>query len=247
VKPIDLREHAVGSNIRTYPHYYSKGYSLFKKKPRLDIKESLASVSIPLEVKTPTKSDESTFNAIIWSLRISNTRWPRISATALKSSAKLHIKDVGTEIPLRWNTRILQPQECTLDTSVRQGDSATDHYHKLMPYYYAVVELASKYGQPVADIYQGEESSLYLLFTCEGSKRAFIITPIRFPEWYGNEVYYPNVGDRFLFINQGEEHEWITRIENNPFKARDGSTRHEYTSYMKFRIKFNSWDNIKII
>ena len=93
----------------------------------------------------------------------------------------------------------------------------------------------------------GEESSLYLLFTYQGSNRAFIITPTIIPEWYEAEVYYSNVGDRFLFINQGEEHEWTIRVESNPLKAMDGSTRPLDTDYKKFKIKFNSWDDVEIL
>jgi hypothetical protein len=248
MKTLNLREQEPHGPSNCYSRYSSKGNSFFKKKPRLDIKKPLARFPIQLEPKTPNESDERhTFNAIIWTLRISNTRLRWISANALNSSAKLHIKDVGADIPLRWNTRIIQPPECMLDTSVR-GDSAIDHYHRLMPYYYAVATLGSKYGQPVANIYQHEESSLYLLFTYQDSNRAFIITPRIIPEWYGDrEVYYSNVADRFLFINEDEEHEWTIRLESNPLKPIDGSTRPADTNYMKFRIKFNSWDNVKIL
>ena len=239
-----------GSSIRAYHHHNNKGHSFFKKKPQLRIKRPLSDdckYRFQLEVKTPTESDGSqTFNAIIWSLTISNTRWRRISANALNSSAKLHIKNVGTDIPLRWNTRVHQPNECTLDTSVR-GEPAIDHYHRSMSYFYAVMTLASKYGQPVANIYHGEESNIYLLFTYQGSNRAFIITPTVSPEWYGDqEVFYSNVDDRFLFINQGETHEWTLRIESNPVKTPDGSSRYEYIEYKKFKIRFNSWDNVEV-
>lgn len=243
---INLGEHPNGPDNWTSPCNRSKGAYFFRKKPRLDIKKPVSSLPIHLEVKTTNESDErQTFNANIWRLRISNTRLRRLSANALDCSARLHIRDVGVDIPLRWNTRVRQPEECAVDASVRQGDSIS-HYHRLMPYYYAVVTLASKFGLPVSNIYQGEESSLYLLFTYEGSNRAFMITPTKFPEWYGErEVFYPSVHDRFLFINHGEEHEWTIRVESNPLGA--ASTHGVDTNYIKFRIKFNSWDDVEIL
>lgn len=249
METMNLGEPSNGSSIRVDPHHNSKGH-YFKKRPHLHIKRPLSDdckYRFQLEVKTPTESDGSqTFNAIIWSLTISNTRWRKISANALNSSAKLHMKNVGTDIQLRWNARVRQLNECTLDTSVR-GEPAIDHYHRSMSYFYAVMTLASKYGQPVANIYQGEESSIYLLFTYQGSNRAFIITPIGSPEWYGDqEVFYSNVDDRFLLINQGETHEWTIRIESNPVKAADGSTKYECIEYKKFKIRFNSWDNVEV-
>jgi hypothetical protein len=238
-----------GPDNRTCPCHRRKANSSFKKKPHLGIKKPLASVPIQLEARTPNESDErQTFNANIWTLGISNTRPRWISSNALECSARLHIRDVGADIPLRWNTRNIQPEECAVDTSVRLGDSAVDHYHRSMPYFYAVLTLASQYGLSEANIYQGEQSSLYLLFTYEGSNRAFIVTPIRIPEWYGDrEVFYSKVSDWFLFINQGEEHKWTIRVESNPLKAMDGSTRPTETAYKKFRIKFNSWDDVEIL
>src|SRR5215467_15832610 len=117
METINLEEPSNGSNIWAHPHHNSKGH-YFKKKPHFRIKRPLTDdckYRFQLEVKTPTESDGSqTFDAIIWSLTISNTRWRRISANALKSSAKLHMKNVGTDIPLRWNTRVDNPMNVRL-------------------------------------------------------------------------------------------------------------------------------------
>jgi hypothetical protein len=60
---------------------------------------------------------------------------------------------------------------------------------------------------------------------------------------YGDrEVFYLNLGDRFLFINQGEEHEWTIRVASNPLKAIATEERiiFHISAYGKFSSFLNS-------
>jgi hypothetical protein len=60
---------------------------------------------------------------------------------------------------------------------------------------------------------------------------------------YGDrEVFYLILGDRFLFINQGEEHEWTIRVASNPLKAIAAEERiiFHISAYGKFSSFLNS-------
>jgi hypothetical protein len=92
-------------------------------------------------------------------------------------------------------------------------------------------------------IHIGEQYGLYFLFTYEGSNRAFIITPLETPLWYENELFCCNVNGKFLFFNVGEEREMTIRFESNPTINQNNANSND----IKFRIKFNSWDDVEIL
>jgi hypothetical protein len=242
---INLTEHTNGPDNWTSPCNRSKGDYFFRKKPRLGINKPIARFPIQLTVAWRKRNDEllnpKIFNANIWVLEINNTRLSKISTTAAKCYATLHIRDLGADIPLRWRTFTTEPKECITGEEPREGEPPLAQYHRLMPYYYALT-LAQRHTAPTMSIHFGEKYGLYFLFTYEGSNRAFIITPLETPQLYENELFCCNVNGMFLFFNEGEEREMTIKVESNPRANQNNADIND----IKFRIKFNSWDNVEI-
>jgi hypothetical protein len=182
--------------------------------------------------------DPTLFNANIWTLKIRNPRF-RLSSPATKYSASLHIKNVGEDFPLRWKC-MAEPKKCLIGERPRDGESPVATYHRLLPYYYAVVELAHRHAAPTSSIHIGEEYELYVLFTYDGSNHAFIITPLEQAQWYKeDEIFYPR--QNFLIFEKGAERE-ITIT----FKGVENQNNVDI-SHAKLKIKFNSWNNVEIL
>jgi hypothetical protein len=232
-------------NRISYSHRHEN--NPFFRRPHLRIGEHIEKVPIELKVGRRNQNeeliDEKTFKANIWILNISNIALSIFSTTAKECSATLYTRNLGSDVPLRWRIYSPEPKKCLVNEVPGEGESLTAPYHRLMPYYYAVVELAQRHAVPNTTIDVGEVYGLYFLFTYEDSNHAFIITPLEIPKWYGeNELFYPvsNHG-MFLFLDEGEEREISVTFESNR------TPNNVYITRRKLRIKFSSWDNVDIL
>jgi hypothetical protein len=222
-----------------------QSHSFFRKKPRLGLNKSIGKVPIELTVAWQRQGSElrdlKVFKANIWVLEINNTR--RFSSTATHSYATLHIRNLGSDIPLEWRTYIEEPNSCILNEEPRPGEQVMTLYHRMMSFFYTQIILARNTSSTTS-IHVGEKYSLYFLFTYEGSNHAFIITPSETPRFYEDEIYYRNIDGVFLFFNTGEEPEMTIRLAST---GQHNTSHSVDATEIRFRIRINSWDSIELL
>ena len=186
-----------------------------------------------------TSSDTEIFNAIIWTLDVTN-KHPRIHLSRQASNCYpfIHIQNVAADLPLMWRQYITEPTQCITHTPIPEDQSPRDEYFRVLGYHY-VQNLLSQCGITNIDILIGETHQLYFLFTFEDSNFAYFMIPRDYATWYGKrEVFYSSVYGVHLFVPISEETE--CRIK---FNSTENVERMEH----KFKIKYNSWDDIELI
>ena len=92
-------------------------------------------------------------------------------------------------------------------------------------------------GVPNIDILVEETHKLYFLLTFEGSNFAYFMIPGDYATWYDeHEVFYGSIYGAHFFVPISGERECRIRFESEEHKE-----RREH----RFKIKFNSWDNVE--
>ena len=215
-------------------------------KPHLKIGHRLEPNPIQITIASGKTTDgtlveRETFNGIIWTLDVTN-KHPRnkipFSRTASNCLPLIYIKNIATELALRWRQYIQEPTECVTHTPIPENEIARNEYHKLLGYHY-VQDLIEQCGIKDIDIQVGESHRLYLLFTFEGSNFAYFMVPRDFATWYGKrEIFYSSIYGAFLFIPIHEERELRIKFE---------SKEHKEITWRKLKIRVNSWNDIGLV
>ncbi|MGA9170615.1 MAG: hypothetical protein WCF03_08285 [Nitrososphaeraceae archaeon] len=149
----------------------------------------------------------------------------------------IHIENVPLELPLCWKQYIQEPKECITHATIPDNETPRNEYNRLLGYHY-VQDLLQQCGVKNIDIQVNKTHKLYLFFTFEGSDFAYLMIPLDNAHWYGKrEVFYNSVYGVFLFIQMSVKRELRIRLK---------SSEHNERGEHKFKIKFNSWDNVEL-
>lgn len=147
---------------------------------------------------TSTKTE--IFNAIIWTLDVTN-KHPRIHLSPKASNCYpfIHIQNVAADLPLMWRQYIAEPTQCITHTLISRP-TPRDEYFRVLGYHY-VQNLLSQCGIPNIDILVDETHQLYFLFTFEGSDFAYFMIPGDYAIGHGErEVFYSSLYGVHFFV-----------------------------------------------
>jgi hypothetical protein len=205
----------------------------FFRKPYLEIDSDLDKI----EKKLHVGKQRHVFETIIWALEVKNRKEHRLNIpwtiSAIDCKPNIHFSNIGQSVPIRWRMYRPEPTVCVTDG---QPDTPKTEYLGLLGCYYARDELADKCGVNSILLNPGDTQKLYFLFTFQGSKFAYVITPIENTTWYGeHEIHYCSINGAFLFLEIPGEYDFVIRFDRENHKDINGQN---------YKLKIDDWDKI---
>ncbi len=172
-------------------------------------------------------------------MRIKNVKEHRFNLpwtiSALNCKPSIDFANIGQSAPLVWRVGREEPNECATDG---QPQTQRTEYLGLLASYYAKEQLADRCGVESIILNPDDTHELYLLFTFQESKYAYIITPIEFTSWYGDrEIHYCNMNGVFLFLQIPGKYDFVIRYDRKDHTDINGK---------RYTIKIDSWDKISV-
>lgn len=225
-------------------HLDSRGYQYksvghnkkrrFFRHPYLEVYSDLGTTEKELHVGY----QKHVFDAKIWSMNVKNVEEHRfklpLTTSAIDCRPSIQFRTIGQTVPLYWRMYRMEPDDVIPNG---QPDTPKSEYLGLLGCDYARDILAYKCGVEKITVNRDEIQQVYFLFTFKESKFAYIITPIDFSTWYGeqHEVRYCNVNGAFLFLKIPGKYDFVLRFNSENYRDINGKT---------YRVNISEWDKI---